>query len=95
MPLPYQLLADYTRLRCRKQFVALFRNKARMSAWETPMKTLISTETDGLVSDDSLMCHYTYTACTITISVSPAFNNGSLDTEGCGEDYGYIGACGG
>jgi hypothetical protein len=38
-----------TKLRCRKQFVALFHNKARMSAWETPMKTLISTETDWLV----------------------------------------------
>jgi hypothetical protein len=49
MPLSYKRLADYTKLRCRKQFVALFRNKASMSAWETPMKTLISTETDGLV----------------------------------------------
>lgn len=42
MPLPYKL-------RCHKQFVALFGNKARMSAWETPMETLISTETDGLL----------------------------------------------
>jgi hypothetical protein len=49
IPLPYERLADYTKLRCREEFVARLTNRARMSEWDTPPKTLISTETDRLV----------------------------------------------
>lgn len=44
-----------------------------------------------LVLDDSLTCYYTYTACSITISVSLGFNIVSLDIEGYGEACGYSG----